>query len=243
MGVDTALLIMDLEDRFGITILDGTAERICTVGDLYLHILERVRRNRPIRCPTSRAFYQLRRTLTRELGVDRPRVRPATLLRDLFPADSRAILWPRLASALGLPDLPDPDPPLRGPTMSTFRKALLWTTVGIWRFNLLMPLLLGPPVAVAAMLQLWFLLWILAVVGVSIILAAFWLDARSRRSLPTVRDLVGRLAMQDFHRYLEADWSEPAPATIWAELVALLSAHTGKTADEIHPDDRFSALL
>jgi hypothetical protein len=233
---------MQIEERFGVTISDARAERIGTVGELYVFLLENARRNAPIRCPSSRAFYHIRRTLVGDLGVERARVRPAALLRDLVPAEARETAWPRLAAALDVPDLPDPDPPYRGPTAKTLRRALVTATAGVWRVNLLMPLLLGWPVVLAGLLKLWFLLWFLVVLGVTVVFGAFWLEAHGRRRLPKVRDLVLRLAARDCDRYLADDTCEPTPAAVWSDLVTLLSAHTGMPADEILPEHTFDDL-
>src|SRR5262249_18846998 len=142
---------------FGVTIPDARAEHLRTFGDLYAYLLERTQWKEPTPCPTSRAFYRLRRTLTGELGVERARVRPAALLRDLFPADSRGATWPRLAAALGLPGLPDPDPPPRGPSRRAFGITLAATTAGVWLVYLLLFLLPGDAVPVAVGFLLWFL--------------------------------------------------------------------------------------
>ena len=43
MGLDVMLLIMELEDHFGVPIPDERAERILTVGELYRYLLALVR--------------------------------------------------------------------------------------------------------------------------------------------------------------------------------------------------------
>jgi hypothetical protein len=234
-------LIMDVEERFGVAIPDEKAERIGTVGELYVFLLEQARRHAPIRCPSSRAFYQLRRILTGELGVDRAQVRPSVLLRDLLPAPSRGVLLPRLAAALDLADLPDPDPPWQGPTSRGLGKALALATAGIWRINLLLLWLLGVPVAVG-LLKVWFLLWGLVVAGVLTLFGTLWLEEHRRRRLPKVRDLVLRLAARDWDRYLAEDAADPTPAAVWSDLVQVLSAHTRVPPAEILPEQRFDEL-
>src|SRR5262249_17387393 len=112
--MDTVPLITEVEQRFGVTIPVGRVWPT-TVGDLSLYALGQARRRPHAACPTSQAFYPLRRTLTAEFAADRQRVRPATRLCDLFPAASRGATWPRLAAALGLPDLPEM-PRRRGPS-------------------------------------------------------------------------------------------------------------------------------
>src|SRR5262245_53478218 len=96
--MDIVPVIMAVEERFGVTLPDEGGWSV-TVGDLYLSLLAQTRRPAPAPCPTSQAFYRLRRTLTGEFGVDRRRVRPGTRLCHLFPAASRGATWPRLAAA------------------------------------------------------------------------------------------------------------------------------------------------
>jgi hypothetical protein len=242
MDFDPVEMIHALEEWFGITIPDHKAERMRTVGDLYFYVLEQTRRGSRSPCPTSRAFYHLRRALVGALGVDRARVRPATLLRDLVPAEARETAWPCLAAALDLPDLPDPDPPSGGPTLRSLGVALGTADLSVWVLNLLLLLLLGGPVAFAALAQLWLLMWCLVMLGVGMIWGVFWLEARERRRVPKVRDLVLRLVRRDCDFYLADDAAEPTPATVWADLVAILSAHMGVPADKFEPEQQFYDL-
>jgi hypothetical protein len=239
---DPVELVLALEERFGIRIPDKKAERMLTVGHLYIYLLEQTRGNAPLACPSSLAFYHLRRTLTGELGVDRGRVRPDTLLRDLIAEEDREAALPRLAVALALPDLPDPDPPIGGPTLRSLAVALATADFSVWVLNVLILFLLGWPVAMAAVAKLWMLMWFLVIFGVCFFWGALWLEARQRRRLPRVRDLVMRLVLRDCDRYLGDDNSEPTPEAIWTDLVAILSQHIGIPADQIHPDLHFIDL-
>src|SRR6266852_2774557 len=153
MGLDIVELVMTVEEHFGVTIPDAEAQRILTVGELYVYLLERTRRDGRIPCPTSQAFYRLRRILTEELGVDRALVRPATQLRTLFPAGLRenALVW--LADTLALPDLPDLDPAPRGPTGRSLKVAITWAAAAARLLSLLLFALwlfdpARPPVAI-----------------------------------------------------------------------------------------------
>jgi hypothetical protein len=239
MGWDVLELVMAIEERFRVTIPDERAERIHTVGELYVFLLERARKNAPIPCPTSRAFYRLRRTLLAD-GVDRARVRPATAVRDLFDPEARATAWPRLAAALELSNPPDIDPPPRGPTRRAFGIAL--AVAMLLPCLALLPLRLqaggNPPFIVELVLSL------LAALGVCLLFGAFWLDGRYLHPalVPRVRDLVLTLAARDTGQPQESQ-AESAPAAVWANLVAVLSKHTGVAADQIRPEYRFGDEL
>src|SRR5205809_22687 len=135
--MDIVPVMMEVEERFGI-IPPDERDWPATFGDLYLYLLGQARRSAQTPCPTSQAFYRLRRTLTGEFGLDRRRVRPRTPLCHLFPAASRGTDWPRLAAALGLPDLPDL-PRRHVPSARAFRMFLAGVTAAWW---VLYPILL-----------------------------------------------------------------------------------------------------
>jgi hypothetical protein len=231
MYFDIVELVMDIEERFGVTISDERAARICTVGDLYAFLLGQTRQGAPTPCLTSQAFYRLRRTLTGELGVDRAGVRPATRLRDLFPPESRAAAWPRLAAALGLPSLPEPDPPPGGPTARSFGFWLGVATAGALLVQLLFCLVPGERMPVAVTL----LIWLLALILVCEVFGILWIERRWLRPVPvpTVRDVVLRLTARDDSR---------RDTALWADLTAILSRHTGVPADRIWPEHRWDDL-
>src|SRR5262249_2050881 len=102
MGLDLFELTLDIEYTFGGKIPEDH-DRSRTVGGLYAFLLEHARRKAPIRCPTSRAFYPLRRSLVENLGVNRRDVHASARLRDLIPPEQRATAWLRACAALGVP--------------------------------------------------------------------------------------------------------------------------------------------
>ena len=239
MGLGIMELIMEIEEHFGVPIPDERAERILTVGDLYRYVLARTRRSLPTPCPTGQAFYRLRRTLTQEFGVDRVRVRPAARLRDLFPRASRGAAWPRLAAALGLANLPDPDPPRkRGPSARVFWIAIAAATAVA---GLLYPVMLFFPDNDPTPPIVWGLIvWVGLLVLVCEFYGMFWFARYLEpRTIPCVRDLVVRLAVW---RPDPTD-AEPARAAVWADLTAILSRQTGVPADEIRPEQPFDDVF
>src|SRR5262249_26917784 len=157
--MDTVPLITEVEQRFGVTIPVGRVWPT-TVGELYLYVLGQARRRTHGACPTSQAFYHLRRTLTAEFAADRQRVRPATRLCDLFPAASRGATWPRLAAALGLPDLPEL-PRRRVPSARALRIALAAVTAVWWLFYPILVLATGDAFSLTYALVVWSLLALL----------------------------------------------------------------------------------
>jgi hypothetical protein len=223
---------MEVEERFGVTLPDEGG-RLATVGDLYLYLLTRTRRPAGP-CPTSGAFYRVRRALAGEFGVDRRRVRPAIRLCDLFPAAARGATWPRLAAALGLADLPEL-PARRAPSASAFRKFLAGVTAA---WCLLYPILLlvtGDGFSLTYGLLIWFLL-LLVCEWFGILWAAWSLDYLERVRVPQVRHLIVRQVVQ------QAGGADPSPRRVWEELAALLAAQAAMPSQEIRPEQRFSDL-
>jgi hypothetical protein len=103
---DPMAVVMDIEERFGITIADEEAEKIRTMGQLYDFVLARVARGQAQVCVTSAAFYRLRRALGEVCGVPRGRVRPRARLEQLVPLADRPRYWQELRARLSDLHLP-----------------------------------------------------------------------------------------------------------------------------------------
>lgn len=235
--MDIVPVIMEVEERFGVTL---PAERAwpATVGDLYLYLLGQSRRPPHAPCPTSQAFYHLRRTLTGEFGVDRRRVRPRTRLCHLFPAASRSADWPRLADALGLPDLPDL-PDRRVPSARAFRMFLAGVTAAWWLLYPILLLVTGDAFSLGYGLLIWFLLALFVCEWFGILWVAWFLDYLERVRVPRIRDVVIPLAVQQVK---QAAVEDPLPQSVWDELVAIIAAEAGVPVQEIHPGQRWADL-
>jgi hypothetical protein len=234
--MDIVPVITEVEESFGITISEERAWPV-TVGDLYLCVLGKVQPAQAP-CPTSQAFYRLRRTLTGQFGVDRGRVRPTTRLRDLFPDASRGADWPRLASALGLPGLPEL-PRRRVPSARAFRMSLAGVTLAWWLLYPILLLVTGDEFSVAYGLLIWFLLALMVCEWFGILWVAGSLDYLQRVRVPQVRHLVIHLAVQ------QVDLSSAGDCTarrVWEELVNIIAAQAGVPEQEIHPELGFSDL-
>src|SRR5687767_9969578 len=71
MGLDAVELIMETESTFGISIDDGAAERLSTVGDLFAHVALQIRVCETARCLSQVSFYKLRNALVLLFGTRR----------------------------------------------------------------------------------------------------------------------------------------------------------------------------
>lgn len=103
MGMDSVELILRVEEHFEIEIGDEEASLISTPGGLCvlierkLAVLDAEKRSH---CPTSRAFYHVRRELM-ELGVQRANIKPSSDFDSLLRPKRRE-LWRALSERLGV---------------------------------------------------------------------------------------------------------------------------------------------
>lgn len=235
--MDIVPVILEVEERFGITLPDERSWP-ATVGDLYLYVLGRTRRPAHAPCPTSPAFYRLRRTLTAEFGVDRRRVRPGTQLCNLFPAASRGADWPRLAAALGLPDLPEL-PRRRVPSARAFRITLAGVTAAWWLLYPILLLITGDRFSIAYGLLISFLLALLVAQWFGIFWSGWAVDYLEKVRIPGVRHVVIRLVIQEAN---PPGGAGQAPRQVWEELATLIAGQAHVPVQEIHPEQRFGDL-
>ena len=110
MGLDGVEMVMQWEESFGITIADADAAALRTpraATELICRQLG-VEAGRKGVCLSQRAFYRLRRVLTRAHGYPRGSITPNRPVRDLASPNLRRLDWKALASAAGVPTLPKP---------------------------------------------------------------------------------------------------------------------------------------
>ena len=110
MGLDAVELVIEIEERFGITLRQDEAARIVTVEDLTNLILARIAARDSSGCATRSAFYALRKQVRELLRSESLRIRPKNRIADIVPAAKRRALWRLLREQLGAepPDLVRP---------------------------------------------------------------------------------------------------------------------------------------
>ncbi len=123
MGLDTIELVLEIEDRYNIKLLDAECTRARTVGDLASLVCSRLPRCNDA-CPTSGSFYRVRRLLVSHSGVARRQTRPATRLDAIFPTVFRQH-WRALTAA-------DPSLPPLEPSSKLDHMMLLLTAILIF---------------------------------------------------------------------------------------------------------------
>jgi acyl carrier protein len=100
MGLDLVELVIEVEETFRITIPNEEAANIVTVGQLYECIFSKQMTRETNRCLSAAAFFQFRRALTDQFGINRGNVRPSTIIGRIVPGQKRRSEWQHLARKL-----------------------------------------------------------------------------------------------------------------------------------------------
>ncbi len=240
---DPVIVVMAVEEKFGIKIRDDEAERIVNMGQLYDFVHGRVARGQPQVCVTSAIFYRLRRALGEVFGVPRECVQLQARLEDLIPRRGRRRCWQELQARLGDTQLPRLHRPgwlvkrIEAAADVPFFIAFL-CTIGLTGLFALPPL--GP------------LVWMLAAFAFPIV-SIFGLflvrDAACRRTehcavrIPpgcaTVRDMVYTLVGRSPTAPMVSDTARPGDKEIWGTLCALVGNEIGQPPDSFTRDSTF----
>lgn len=119
MGLETVELVMDIEDRFGVSLPDDECEGVRTVADLAALVISKLPKATS-GCPSARSFYHIRRLFMNQLRVERKAVTPKTRLDEIGLAHNRAA-WNGLSRV-------DPRMPARS-LPGWLERVLFWSCV------------------------------------------------------------------------------------------------------------------
>jgi hypothetical protein len=117
MGLELVELMMDVEDRFQVSLPEEELQGIATVGQLCDLLVRHVCITGEGPCLSSMAFYRVRKALGEVCGTPRNDVRPDSKLEQVVPREGRGERWAELGEALGCdlrPVRPAPRPGLLG---------------------------------------------------------------------------------------------------------------------------------
>ena len=106
MGLDTVELVLDIEERFGISLPDEECQDVITVDDCYQLVLPKLNKADQEKCLTSATFYRIRKVIADAIGIDKRTLKPDTPLQKLLPVDDRRMLWTSIGQRLAL-ELPE----------------------------------------------------------------------------------------------------------------------------------------
>ncbi len=123
MGLEGVELIMEIEERFGVTIADAEAGACATPAALIDLVFGKLQASDKRVCVSQRAFYLLRKGLTRTLGVSRRKVNLSTDIRSFTAGRSEREIWDDLKTAVQARSWPSLTQPR-------------WLTASIWVLSL-----------------------------------------------------------------------------------------------------------
>lgn len=125
MGLDSVILLQEVEDYFEITIPNDVAEKIVTVGDFASYVHKHITLQTAEKCKTQVLFYKVREFFCNELGLSKSEITPRTILENIVKIDIRKDVWVKLENhlALKLPKLSKVD--------STGKPAIVYKFFGL----------------------------------------------------------------------------------------------------------------
>src|SRR5688572_811019 len=110
MGLDAVEIVMEVEDKFAVSIRDDEASKIVTVGDLENLVIARINARQLNTCPTLSAFLRIRSDIRQLIPDASARIRPRQQIASAIPRHKRRIFWKQIEKRLGTYP-----PPLRRP--------------------------------------------------------------------------------------------------------------------------------
>ena len=241
MGLDSVEIILQIEESFNISVSDEEAASVRTVGQMYELILSKIRTIPD--CMSSKTFYELRRSLTRILGIPRRSIRPATVLEEFFPLQGRRVLWQKFSDSceLEVPRLHYSAAwEQRFMTGSAIASALLLVVPGCllhWFSGFHFPFQISLVFYWIVAIFLWIVLF--GILDIALIRACSFL----RSELPAVS--MGNLTrvvlgMNDtLVQTREEEHDVMSTDQVWAKLVKIIQDQLQVEIDEIVPDARF----
>jgi acyl carrier protein len=230
MGLEGVEIIIEIENEFGIAIPDKDVERIMTIGGLAQYVEERLGGSDTLPaqavCPTSRAFYALRRTMISVLGADRAAIRPSVRLRRLIPYAVRRRFWIEMETA-GFRS-----PPLTVPSGVQLAVIALAGAVGVLLMGGMLKYGWSPTI---------FVLWI----PLSCLIAVYILR-RSNSFLPASCVTVGDLARQSWLETVhDGTISQPTitSQSVLDRIKTIVAKELRIPENSIHGETRFSDIV
>lgn len=222
MGLDGVELMLEIEDKFQISLGDDEVGSVGTVGELHALILTKLDRTSPRACATSMAFYDARRALMTGVGIARNQIRPASRLDSLFapPSLMRRKQWRQVqeSTMLNFPDL---------------ERLAVWTY-----FSLAIGAILGSVVAHRFDAR-WFIIALAMIPGAIAAAFACAFVPIGRWHFPQGIATVGDLArvvlgvnIESFRR-LSARWTED---DVWNALKAIIVEQSGMPPEKVRPE-------
>jgi hypothetical protein len=94
-------LLIKIEDSFGINFADRELIYIETFGQLCDYIRDKIKLDKLDDCTTQQAFYKIRDAFETEIKIDKGKITPDTILKDLLPRKLRKMRTKAIENKLG----------------------------------------------------------------------------------------------------------------------------------------------
>lgn len=191
MGLDSLELIMAVEKTFEIETSDDEGWRTRTPRQLCEVVSNKIRLGDPNLCLTQRAFYLIRRAISKALSLPKQQLMPATKLEAVIPATTRRTTWLQLRREIGANTWPELKLPRVVANLFAISLFFLWLT--LWA------VLGGTVKFVTFPNKVWFGLLVSSAVVILVAFGGLKLLEPLRVSLPgqTMGTLAARLVASD----------------------------------------------
>ena len=189
MSMDDVEIIMESEDAFGLTFTETELVEMDTVGKFVKLIHSKLRQSEDDPCLSMRAFYELRKELSKQLKIDKRSIKPDSQLRDIFDDNYRE-QWQQLCKALNtLPvDLKLP--------IGLDNLIYKQIPIGIFFISIVLFFMISP-----------FIIWLSFFTALLSIIIGVLLTQKKRTELPhdKIRDLIPYLSSTNTDTWSEQD--------------------------------------
>ena len=91
MGMDIVDMVLDVEERFGISLPDVECQNVATVEGLHQLVLSKLDKADQMKCLTSATFYRIRKVIAETIEADKRTLRPDTALQEMLPIEKRSL--------------------------------------------------------------------------------------------------------------------------------------------------------
>ena len=227
MGLDAVELIIEIEEAFDISFDDSEAGYIVTVGQLFDTIIKKLFLKSWKGCPTARAFYRLRSSFIKVLGVNRKDVRPSTSTLALLPIWQRRKIWSRLERDLAM----------RLPPLNNQAGVCLFLAAGITAlatFILVGAISRDIFVAAAASLSS-----LLPAVLIGYIVGVLFIPPTLLTQYRSVGGLAKGLVALNYDKFVPPPPATPENDQIWDKLCDIISNQLSVKRENLHRETNF----
>jgi acyl carrier protein len=108
MGLDLVVIIMEVEEHFGLNIPDNDIYHLTTPRKLIDYVTLKVQLVKigNKKCNTQAAFYEIRKTLVTKFNINRNIINPKLKIEEILPVENKHVFIKQLLTSLEIPPGP-----------------------------------------------------------------------------------------------------------------------------------------